>query len=399
MRIGAEYAGLVQKFEDGVVITGLGQSQVGRRLDRSDLALTTDAILAAVDDAGLTPSDIDGLATYPGGGTTINPGFAGPPLIDVYDTIGLEPTFLMGNFEGPAQLGPVLNACLAVSAGLAKHVVVYRTVTEGSARALLKSTRTPPTGGPRLEITPFGEGPAPIGYGLLARRHFHEYGTTREQLAQIALTARRHAQLNPKAVMRSPLTLSDYMEARMIDDPLCLYDCDVYCDGSTAVVFSSVDYAPDARKPAVRVEALGMAPPLRSQYAQHTDLRPGIRAAEQMWGRTDLSPSDVDVAGIYDGFSILTMLWLEALGFCGRGESGSYVEGGTRITLGGDLPINTHGGQLSGGRLHGLGFVHEMCLQLRGEAEARQVPGAQVAAVSVGALPYVGCLLLRSGPA
>jgi acetyl-CoA acetyltransferase len=116
-----------------------------------------------------------------------------------------------------------------------------------------------------------------------------------------------------------------------------------------------------------------------------------------MWGRTELSPSDVDVAGVYDGFSILTMLWLEALGFCSQGESGPFVEGGDRIALGGELPINTNGGQLSGGRLHGLGFVHEMCLQLRKEAGARQVPRAQIAAVSVGALPYVGCMLLKSG--
>jgi acetyl-CoA acetyltransferase len=144
---------------------------------------------------------------------------------------------------------------------------------------------------------------------------------------------------------------------------------------------------------------LSLAPPLRAEYAQHVDMRPGLRAAEQLWRRTDLTPADVDVAGLYDGFSILTMLWLEALGFCAEGESGAFVEGGMRISLGGDLPINTHGGQLSAGRMHGLGFVHEMCLQLRGEAADRQVPSARVAVVSVGNLPYVGCMLLRSGDA
>jgi acetyl-CoA acetyltransferase len=389
----------VQKFEDVVVISGIGQSQIGRRLERSALSLTTEAVGAAIADAGLSPTDIDGLATYPGGGTSINPGFAGPALADVYDTMGFTPGYLMGNFEGPAQLGPILNGCLAISAGLASHVVVYRTVTEGSARATAPRIAAPATANSLPWITPFGGGAAPVGYALLARRHFHEYGTSRAQLGQVALTARRHAGLNPHAILRSPLTLEDYLAARMIDDPLCLYDCDIYCDGSTAVVLSGADHAPDIPKPAVHIEAIGVAPPVRSGYAQHVDLRPGLRAAQQMWGRTELTPADVDVAGLYDGFSILTMLWLEALGFCERGESGPFVEGGGRISLGGVLPINTNGGQLSGGRLHGLGFVHEMCLQLRGEAGARQVERAGVAVVAVGALPYVGCMLLRSGSA
>ena len=324
-------------------------------------------------------------------------------MADIYDATGIEPDFIMGNFEGPAQLGPVLNACLAISAGLARHVVVYRTVTEGSARKRARTdgarSSAQPTGsasGPEW-ITAFGGGPAPIGYALLARRHFHEYGTSREQLAQIALTARSNAQLNPKAVLREPLSLAEYLGARMIADPLCLYDCDVYCDGSTAIVLSHADYARDAPRGVVRVEAMGIAPPARAQYAQHIDLHPGERAAAQMWARSGLRPGDVDVAGLYDGFSILTMLWLEALGFCAPGESGPFVEDAKRISLGGELPINTNGGQLSGGRLHGLGFVHEMCLQLRGEAGERQVRNARVALVALGALPYVGCMLLRVG--
>lgn len=388
------------KFEDAVVISGIGQSAVGRRLGTTPLALTVDAVTAALADAGLSAGDVHGLATYPGGGTALGPGFAGPSLAELYDTLGLDVDFMLGNFEGPAQLGPILSAGLAINAGLARHVVVYRTVTEGSARQQAKAAaagaqpRTP--AGPSPWITPFGGGPAPLAYALLARRHFHEHGTTREQLAQIALTARKHAQLNPKAVLRDPLTLTDYLAARMIADPLCLYDCDIHCDGSTAFVLSHADYAADAPQPAVHIEALGMAPPPRSDYAQHAELHPGRRAAEQMWGRTDLRPADVDVAGLYDGFSILTMLWLEALGFCGRGESGAFVEGGQRITFGGDLPINTNGGQLSQGRLHGLGFVHEMCLQLRCQATGRQVAPARVAAVAVGALPYVGCMLLRA---
>ncbi len=191
--------------------------------------------------------------------------------------------------------------------------------------------------------------------------------------------------------------MDGYLSARMISEPLSLYDCDIHCDGSTALVLSTADYAADAPRPPVRIEAFGLAPPVRSQYAQHVELQPGRRAAEQLWNRTDLRPADVDVAGLYDGFSILTMFWLEALGFCGIGESGAFVADGKRIGLGGELPLNTNGGQLSGGRLHGLGFVHEACLQLRGHAGARQVDLARVAVVAVGALPYVGCVLLRAG--
>jgi acetyl-CoA acetyltransferase len=386
------------RFEDDVVISGIGQSAVGRRLERSPLALTLDAITAAVADAGLSAGDIGGLAAYPGGGTSVGPGFGGPSLADVYDALGLGLDFMMGNFEGPAQLGPVLSGSLAISAGLTRHVVVFRTVTEGSARRRARARAEGPAAGtgPPPWITAFGGGPPPLSYALLARRHFHEYGTSREQLAQVALTARKHARLNPRAIFTEPLTLDDYLSARMVADPLCLYDCDVHCDGSTAIVLSHAGYAADAPAPVVRIEAVGVAPPSRSQHAQHADLLPGRRAAQQMWRRTGLRPGDVDVAGLYDGFSILTLFWLEALGFCAAGESGAFVAGGDRISLGGELPINTNGGQLSGGRLHGLGYLHEMCLQLRGRAGARQAGPARVAVVAVGALPYVGCLLLRA---
>ena len=380
------------RFEHDAVISGIGQSDVGRRLDRSPLSLTVDAITAAVADAGLSSGDIGAVATYPGGGTALGAGFAGPSAAEVYDALGLDVDVLMGNFEGPAQLGPVLNACLIVGAGLARHVVVYRTVTEGSARAAAKQVGVMPE---PPSIPPFGATPAPVRMALLAQRHFHDYGTTREQLAQIALVARRHAALNPKAIYREPLTMDDYLCARMIAEPLCLYDCDVHCDGATAIVVSYAEYAADARGSVVYVDAMGTAPAARAEVAQQPDLLPGRRAARQLWERSDLRPDDVDIAGVYDGFSILTLLWLEALGFCGIGESGAFVEGGDRISLGGDLPINTNGGQLSGGRLHGLGFVHEVCLQLRGEGGERQVPDAGVGLVAVGAVPYVGCMLLR----
>jgi acetyl-CoA acetyltransferase len=373
-------------FEHDAVIRGLGQSDVGRRLGRSALSLTLDSTIAAVADAGLTLADIDAVSTYPGANTALGAGFAGPGAAEVVDALGLDVTTMVGAFEGPAQLGPLLNAALLVSSGVARHVLVYRTVTEGSARDQAKRDAREGRSPLGRWITPFGGGPAPLAFGLLARRHFHEYGTTREQLAQVALRARRNAARNPKSLFQDPLSLDDYLASRMIADPLCIYDCDAHCDGSTAFVVSHAEHGGPHD---VRIEAMGTAPAPRADHIQQPALWPGRRAADMLWSRTDLGPGDVDVAGIYDGFSILTLLWLEALGFCGPGEGGAYLTDT-------DLPINTDGGQLSGGRLHGFGFVHETCLQLRGEAGERQVPGAAVGAVAVGAVPYVGCMLLRT---
>jgi acetyl-CoA acetyltransferase len=216
-------------------------------------------------------------------------------------------------------------------------------------------------------------------------------------MAQIALNARRNAALNPKAVFREPLSIDDYLAARMVSTPFRLYDCDVPVDGSVALVVSAVEHARDVDHPVAQIEAVGTALRGRPSWEHWDDLTtmPARTSAAHMWSRTDLRPADVDVAEIYDGFSFLTMSWLEALGFCGHGESGPFIEDGTRIALDGEIPVNTHGGQLSAGRLHGYGYLHEAVLQLRGEAGARQVPGIpEVAVVSNGGGPISGCMLL-----
>jgi acetyl-CoA acetyltransferase len=230
-----------------------------------------------------------------------------------------------------------------------------------------------------------------------------EFSLTREQLGQIALNARRNAALNPSAIYSDPMDLADYLGARMISTPLCLFDCDAPCDGSTAFVVSHRDYAPDAPHQACHVNAVGTALRGRASWDQYDDptSMAARDAAASMWERTDLSPADVDVAQLYDGFSILAMVWLEALGFCGRGESGPFVAGGGAIGRDGVLPLNTAGGQLSGGRLHGFGLIHEACVQLRGGERQVRRPGnavPEVAAVSNGGGPIAGSLLLTRGP-
>jgi acetyl-CoA acetyltransferase len=396
--------------ERAAAISGVGQSQIGRRLYRPALDLTVEAVLRAIEDSGLTRDDIDGVATYPGN-LDVPPGFSGVGVSEVQDALRLELRWFAGGLESPGQLGSVVNAALAVAAGLANHVVCFRTVTEASAQG--DKGRSSVTvggggggGGRGVRMggfmqwkLPFGAPSAANWIGMMAMRHFHEFGTTRAQLAQIALNARRNAALNPHAIYTEPMTLDDYLAVRMISEPLCLYDCDVPADGSTAVIVSRADAAPDLRRRPVGIEAVGTAIRGRPSWDQWDDLTTMASrdAAAMLWDRTDLTPADVDIAELYDGFSFIALAWLEALGFCGHGEGGPFVEGGTRIARDGALPLNTHGGQLSGGRLHGYGFLHEACVQLWGEAGARQVPGdPEVAVAAAGGGPLAGCLLLTA---
>jgi acetyl-CoA acetyltransferase len=193
------------------------------------------------------------------------------------------------------------------------------------------------------------------------------------------------------------MSMDDYMAARMITTPFCLFDCDAPCDGGTAVIVSRVDRAADLRKQPLRVEAVGSAIRGRPSWDQFDDLSTMANrdAGAQLWTRTDLKPSDVQLLEAYDGFSFITMTWIEALGFCKPGESGPFIEGGERIARDGVLPLNTNGGQLSSGRLHGYGFIHEAAVQMWGEAGDRQVPRQpEVAVAAAGGGNTCGCLLL-----
>ncbi|MDQ1373138.1 MAG: hypothetical protein QOJ09_476 [Actinomycetota bacterium] len=386
------------------VVSGIGQSAVGRRLNIDPMALTVDACLEAIADAGLTRDDIDGLATYPGNMDT-PPGFSGGGITEVQDALRLNLNWFTGGMELPGQLGSVINACLAVAQGLCNHVLCFRTVWEATAQgakgraSAMPGMRGGGGGGSGVRMGNFMQWTLPWGapsaanwIAMYAQRHFHEFGTTREQLGQIAVNGRRNAGLNPKAVYRDPMTLEDYLDVRMISEPLCLYDCDVPADGSTAVIISR-----PGTVPGVRVEATGSAIKGRPSWDQFDDLTTMAArdAGASLWDHTDLTPADVDVVELYDGFSFLALTWLESLGFCGKGEGGPFIEGGQRIALDGELPLNTHGGQLSAGRLHGYGFLHEAVVQLRGQGGDRQVPNTpEVAVAAAGGGPLAGCLLL-----
>jgi acetyl-CoA acetyltransferase len=226
----------------------------------------------------------------------------------------------------------------------------------------------------------------------------HRYGTTRETLGWIALNQRANAAVTPGAIYREPLTMEDYLAARIVTTPFGLYDCDVPCDGAVAVVVSAAETAADLAKPPVWVEACGTQIVERLEWDQSTlTHEPQVLGqAAHLWTRTSLRPGDVDVAELYDGFTFNCLSWIEGLGFCGIGEAKDFLQGGKNIARDGVLPLNTHGGQLSHGRTHGMGLLHEAIVQLRGDGGERQVPGARVAVVSSGGLTPSGVLLLRS---
>jgi acetyl-CoA acetyltransferase len=243
---------------------------------------------------------------------------------------------------------------------------------------------------------PFGAPSAANIIGMYAQRHFHEFGTTREQMGQIAIVQRENAAKNPDAIYREPLSMQDYLASRMIAEPFCLFDCDVPTDFCVAVLVSRDDSVYGLRRPAIKVEAISTARPGRPSWEAFDDptTMPLRDAGTALWKRTELTVADVDFAQLYDGFSFIAMTWLEALGFCGRGESGPFIEDGDRIRLGGELPINTQGGQLSAGRMHGWGLVPEACRQLWGECGELQVHDARVGVIASGGGIIGGAALL-----
>lgn len=393
-------------FEKDAIISGLGISQIGRKTGIPGLELTMEAVRAAIEDAGLTAADIDGVAT-----------FGDTPPADVLDALGITAEQRMTGFPTGGVLIPVMAAFRAVSERKSRHVLVYRTVAmlggsmNQEASPLLAPLASPPVephvAGTRRKLPPFADidellaahaYSAANWLAMHCRRHMQLYGTTKEQLGWLAVNSRRNACLNPRAAFRDPMTMDDYLAARPVSTPFGLFDCDVPIDGSVALVVSHADYGRDCPNRPVAVEAIGGTYGSGGWF--HRDDFPkmaSVEAAAEMWSRTDLTAADVDVAELYDGFTYLTFAWLEALGFCGEGEAGPFVDGATRIALDGTLPLNTYGGQLSAGRMHGYWLLHEACLQLRGQAGDRQLTRRpEVAVAAAGGGPIAACMVLTS---
>jgi acetyl-CoA acetyltransferase/uncharacterized OB-fold protein len=384
-----------ERFEHRVVLSGIGRSAIGRRLMRDPLSLTVDAALEAVADAGLTLGDIDGLSTYPG---TVGMGMSEGGTTAVEEALRIHPTWINGGGELPGPGGSVIAAMLAVATGLCRHVLCFRTVWESTfaARGMHRGGESRVSGWRQWQA-PFGAMSPANWIAINANQYFHRYGATREMLGRIAINGRNNAARNPVAIYRDPMTMDDYLSARPITSPFGLYDCDVPCDASVAVIVSDASVAGDLPKPAVRVEAVGTQVLERISWDQGTVTHEPqvLGQAAHLWSRTSLRPADVDLALLYDGFTFNAISWLEGLGFCELGEAQDWLDDGRRIAHGGELPVNPHGGQLSEGRTHGFGFLYEAVTQLRHEAGERQVPGAGTAVVTSGGGTPSGVLLLQ----
>ncbi len=363
-------------------IAGVGHSPLGKVPELGPIGLFAVAAKNAIENAGLSKTDVDGLITR------------GPD--DVYchhqrvgEALGLNVTFSTSTDNGGAsQILGVAMACMAIDAGLCHTVIVgfgrdtwSRTHLNTVARqrvAIGIESQGRPEFGPE-----FGQFGAPVNYAVAARRHMDLYGTTKEHLGSIALSFRNHATRNPHAFLRAPLTMQEYLSARLIVDPLGLYDCSIYIDGAAAVVVTSAERAKDLKKPPAYIWGFGFGNRLTGWFTADNMITTGAReAGEAAYRMAGIGPDDVDTAQLYDCFTQMVLLQLEDYGFCKKGEGGPFAESGA-LGLDGCLPTNTSGGQLSEGHTEGMLQIVEGVRQIRHDHAAdRQVRDAEIALVS-----------------
>ncbi|GCE42149.1 3-ketoacyl-CoA thiolase [Rhodococcus wratislaviensis] len=358
----------------GAAIVGVAESELGVT-DQSALGLQAQAVVRALDDAGLTLSDVDGIAT------TGIPRF---PAIQTAEYLGIHPTWSDSTFSGGSSFEVLTaRAAEAITSGNAEVVVVVYGSNQRSARSRKLGGVLDPMQPESQFDAPFGPLSPVSFYALAAQRHMHQFGTTSEQLAEVAVAAREWALLNPRAYRYGgkPLSVDDVLSSPVISAPLHALDCCLVTDGGGAVVLTSAARAADLRRRPVYVLGHGECS-THHGFTQMPDLtRTGaITSASAAFRQAGLGPEDIDVVQVYDSFTITALLSLEALGFCGHGEGGDFISDG-KLRPGGSLPFNTTGGGLSYTHpgMFGIFLIIEAVRQLRCESEERQIPGAQTA--------------------
>ena len=381
-------------------IVGIGESAVGKVPDRSALQLQADATTAALMDAGLTIADIDGLITTPVRVEAWN-----MPCGVVASYLGIRPSYLLTvDLAGASGAAMIHHAAMAIAAGQCTTVLCVagqNLLSNRSRSHAVKAMAESGAAHPQFEV-PYGPLVA-SNYALIARRHMHEYGTTEAQMAEVAVTMRKHASLNPNAHKRDLISVSDVLKSPLITSPLKILDCALVSDGAAAAIVTSAERARDLRqKPAC---LLGQGYGLRHSYIGETlnvTSSGAVDSGRKAFAMAGLKHSDIDVAELYDCFTITVIIELEDLGFCKKGEGGAFVEGG-RIGLDGELPVTTHGGLLSAGHCGvGGGFFHvlEAVRQIRGSAGARQIENAETVLVhGNGGTIAIHCTLILGAAA
>jgi acetyl-CoA acetyltransferase len=370
----------IDAIDGEVAIVGVGDSDHSKASGRTHQQIGAQAIERALADAGLDPEDVDGLLYSGGMGAEFGE-------VDFHTHFGTRQQILTAPRGGGMVWAGTAPAVAAewLRSGQARHVVNVFAVSWATQRDSM-------VGGPghfhaheqmkrQLEV-PYGWFPQPVYFATIARRHMHVYGTKPEQLGAIAVACRRHANLHPGALMREKtLSLEEYLARPMLVDPLRMEDCCLISDGGGAYVMTSVERARDLAKPLVVVEGVGEGHSGAGVYwAQQRDFTstPQVFSAPAAFQMAGIRPRDVDVLALYDPFTIVTLLQIEDMGFCEKGEGGAFVEGSSLHFDGGKLPTNTHGGLLSHAYVLGISHVVELVRQLRGEAAA-QVPEAEIA--------------------
>jgi len=364
---------LFSRIRDQVAIVGIGHLPFSKDIGRPISDTAIEAIQMAIDDAGLENEDVDGMSMFEMEHThevTIARGL-GVNGLRWWDKI---------SYGGGASAATIMHAAAAIVTGLAEVVVCHRARNRGSKTARPWAQERELVTDDKALHVPWGLIRPVDVIGMWAHRHMHQYGTTREQLGNVAIAARKHANRNPYAMMRDkPLDMKTYLDGRVIGYPLTLYDCCLETDGALACVVTSVERARDLKQKPALVHSVAQASgpnPVHLANYNTPDLQTtAVPCAELLWKRSELKPKDMDCAQIYDAFTPLVILGLEDYGFCKRGEGGPFTEGG-RIELGGELPLLTSGGGLSEAYTHGFNLIVEAVRQVRGTSTA-QVEGCK----------------------
>lgn len=380
-------------------IAGIGATEFSKDSGRSELRLAAECVRAALDDAGLAPSDVDGLVTF-----TMDSNAE----IAVARELGIEELtfFSRINYGGGAAAATVQQAAMAVATGVAGVVVAYRAFNERSgyrfgqvSHAAAQQVNT--SGVDNSFHYPMGLATPAGTVAMIARRYMHDYGATSEDFGRVAVVDRKHAATNPNAwFYGKPITLADHQASRWVAEPLHLLDCCQETDGGVALVITSAERARDLRQPpaVIAAAAQGCGPDqyvMNSYYRDELAALPEMRVVgRQLWAQAGIGPSDVDVAVLYDHFTPYVLLQLEELGFCGRGEAKDFIAGGA-LELDGSLPLNPHGGQLGEAYVHGMNGIAEAVRQVRGSA-VNQVAGVRQALVTAGTGVPTSGLVLRA---
>ena len=366
-------------LKNKVAIVGVGDTEVGVVRGMSATQLYVQAARRALDDAGITKNDVDGLITCVS--------FAEPYLYHaemIAEYMQIFPRYcITAPSGGGTTLAIMHHAASAIVTGMCDTVLITMADSQVSGLSRAKAIEAMAGAGhPQFE-RPYGA-PIPGFYALVARAHQHAYGTTDEQRAAVAVACRKHASMNPAAQMRDPITIEDVLKSRLIADPLHLLDCSLVSDGGGAIIMTSAERARDFKNKPAYLLGVGEGHSHEHISQAHSFTASAAKeAGERAYAMAGLGPKDIDVAELYDCFTPVVIIELEDLGFCPKGEGGRFVEGG-RIQLGGELPINTHGGLLSHchpGHPGSIFSVTEAVRQLRGECGPRQVKDAKIALV------------------